>query len=133
MQHPPTWQRRAAIFTMAAAGLLGATVAAACGDNSDDVSTEPAAPAAAPSPADVAGSDVHLRNLADTAEAELAQEQANAAASARMAGQAAAYARAQQAAADAYVSAQQARAQQATAADAETQAHLDGQANTFGR
>jgi hypothetical protein len=160
------------VCALAAAGLL---TLAACGDSDDDVTTQPAAPSAA----DVSGSDQHLRNLAEagatnraalaaqaeqyvdqltaraaeTAEAELAQEQANAAASARLQGYAEQYAEAHSAERQAnpgYVYGGGSRASQATDAglcatcvgaevgeqpdadDIERQAHLDGQARTYG-
>jgi hypothetical protein len=99
---------------LAAAGLL---VGAACGDDdSNDVTTGPAAPSAA----DVAGSDQHLYNLGDSGLAN-SVEAANAAASARLQGYADQQARAR------------AEAQaQADAEAAERQAHLDGQARTYG-
>jgi hypothetical protein len=129
------------VCALVAAGTLTLAACGGSGSDSDDVVTAPAAPSAA----DVAGSDQHLRNLAeagaadvsgsdqhlhnlgdsglvnpfaagnraaaraqadqyveqlearaaDTAEAELAQEQANAAASARLGGSAEQYAEAQ--------------------------------------
>jgi hypothetical protein len=99
---------------LAAAGLL---VGAACGDDdSNDVTTGPAAPRAA----DVAGSDQHLYNLGDSGLADSVAA-ANAAASARLQGYADQQDRAQ------------AEAQaQADAEAAERQAHLDGQARTYG-
>jgi hypothetical protein len=149
-------------FALAAAGLF---LGAACGsDSDDDVATTPAAPSAA----DVSGSDQHLHNLGDAgavnrieagnraaaranadayaeqqaaraaeaAEAELAQEQANAAASARLGGYAEQYAQAHsQARVDnpGYVYGGGSRALQVDDAEAiDRQAHLDGQARTYG-
>jgi hypothetical protein len=162
--------------------LVGALGLAACGD-SDDVAVRTRAPAA-PSAADVAGSDQHLNNLAEQAR----QARADAAASARLQGQAevyqsveaaavsgqaelvdqqsayqagsrpnvsAAYLDAQRAAADGYVEQLEARAASAANAygdeqrdpmsaneattpspvdpdEAEREAHLDGQAQTYG-
>jgi hypothetical protein len=193
---------------LAAAGLLVAACGSS-GSDSDDVVTGPAAPSAAEvagsdqhlrnlaeaGAADVSGSDQHLLNLGDsglvnpfaagnraaaraqadryveqlqaraaeTAAAELAQEQANAAASARLGGYAERYAEAQAADAERQAWAQlnetlgggsrapeaaawphpgyvysggladqAGREAQARAEDIERQAHLDGQARTYG-
>jgi hypothetical protein len=184
---------RSTACALAAAGTL--TLAACGGSGSDeDVVTSPAAPSAA----DVAGSDQHLRNLAEAgaadvsggdaylynlnpfeagnratlaaeanryvaqqqaqarrgraerilaADAELAQEQANAAASARLGGYAEQYAEAHAAEAEQRA---WARLDESLGIplshpgsvysgglrdpeDVERQAHLDGQARTYGR
>jgi hypothetical protein len=180
---------RSTVCALAAAGTLTLAACGGSGSDSDDVVTAPAAPSAA----DVAGSDQHLRNLADagaadvsgsdqhlhnlgdsglvnpfaagnraaaraqadqyveqlearaaeTAEAELAQEQANAAASARLGGYAEQYAERHSAEREAtpgyvYSGGYQAegggsRAPQAEAEAIERQAHLDGQARTYGQ
>jgi hypothetical protein len=100
---------------LAAAGLF---LGAACGgdDDGNDVTTGPAAPSAA----DVAGSDQHLYNLGASGLAN-SVEAANAAASARLQGYA-----------DAVAEAQAQRDAAAQAEDIERQAHLDGQARTYG-
>jgi hypothetical protein len=100
---------------LAAAGLF---LGAACGGDGDsnDVTTGPAAPSAA----DVTGSDQHLYNLGDSGLAT-SVEAANAAASARL-----------QRYADAVAEAQAQRDAAAQAEDIERQAHLDGQARTYG-
>jgi hypothetical protein len=67
--------------------LVGALGLAACGDG-DDAAVQTRAPAA-PSAADVAGSDQHLSILAE----QIREARANAAASARLQGQAEAYQR----------------------------------------
>jgi hypothetical protein len=67
--------------------LVGALGLAACGDG-DDAAVQTRAPAA-PSAADVAGSDQHLGNLAE----QVREARANAAASARLQGQAEAHQR----------------------------------------
>jgi len=108
---------RVAAAAVAALAILGL---AACGDDDDDVTTQPAVPAA-PAPADVSGSDQHLENLADDG-AVNAFEAGNQAASDRLQGQADQIAEAQ------------AKAKAAQAAeDLERQAHLDGQARTYGQ
>ena len=76
--------------------LVGALGLAACGDG-DDAAVQTRAPAA-PSAADVAGSDQHLTNLAE----EIREARANAAASARLQGQADAYQRIEAAAVSGY-------------------------------
>jgi hypothetical protein len=72
--------------------LVGALGLAACGDG-DDAAVQTRAPAA-PSAADVAGSDQHLSILAE----QIREARANAAASARLQGQAEAYQRVEAAA-----------------------------------
>ena len=72
--------------------LVGALGLAACGDG-DDATVQTRAPAA-PSAADVAGSDQHLSNLAE----QIRETRANAAASARLEGQAETYPRVEAAA-----------------------------------
>jgi hypothetical protein len=173
--------RRLRWTACALAAVAGLLTLAACGDGDNDVTTRPAAPAAAdvsgsdrhleniaadanrgyvysggqadslgyqaqaranaatPAAADVSGSDRHLENMAADANpgyvysggqadslGHQAQARANAATSARMGGQAAAYARAQQVEAEREEAAQR-------AAQAEALAHLDGQARTHGR
>ena len=146
------------VCALAAAGLL---TLAACGDSDDDVTTQPAAP----SVADVSGSDQHLTNMAEQAnpgyvysggEADsLGQQAADDSALAVRAGNAAA----EWANAERYVDQLEARAAEAAeltaeqaqadaereawarlddvteaqnAEEIERQAHLDGQARTYG-
>ena len=122
--------------------LVGALGLAACGDDGD-AAVQTGAPAA-PSAADVAGSDQHLSNLAE----EVREARANAAASARLQGQAEAYQRVDAAQAAAVSSQAELADQQfayqagfrpnvsaadaAIAAEAERQAQLEGQARTYG-
>lgn len=128
-------QHKRRTFGVVALVVALAATAAACGDNDDDtnaVKTEAAA-------ADVAGSDQHLTNTA----AELArQERVNAAATARLAGEAERQAHLagqantygdehREPGIDAGVNAQEA-GNRAAAEAAERQAHLAGQANTYG-
>jgi hypothetical protein len=90
---------RRTIGAFALVAALGATAAACGNDNDDTVTKAPAAPSAA----DVAGSDQHLSNMASDADRA---ERAERAAAARLTAQAEAV---------------------------ERQAHLDGQANTYGQ
>lgn len=128
--------RRAAVALAIVAGLSVAV--AACGDDDDAVTTDPAAPSAA----DVSGSDEHLANMASEAAAEA---RANQAASDRLQGQADAHAKAEAKSygdehrqpapayvygGDAGVNTQEA-GDRAIAEAAEQQAHLDGQAETY--
>jgi hypothetical protein len=98
---------------LAAAGLL----MAACGSDDDDVTTRPAAP----SVADVSGSDRHLYNLGAESVSPAAIAEANRAATLRLQGQA-----------DQIAEAQAKRQAAVDAEEAERQAHLDGQARTYG-
>jgi hypothetical protein len=138
MQH-----KRRAYGAVALVAALAVT-AAACGDNDDGTTNAVKTEARAPSVAEVAGSDQHLNNTAT----ELArQERVNAAATARLAGeaerqaylegQARTYGDEQRQPSPAYVyggavPSPVEAGNRAAAEAAERQAHLDGQANTYG-
>jgi hypothetical protein len=98
--------------------LVGALGLAACGDG-DDAAVQTRAPAA-PSAADVAGSDQHLSNLAE----QVREARANAAASARLQGQAEAHQRVEAAQAAAAVSGRAELADQQLAYQAGSRANV---------